>query len=129
MRIQWSLLAGLIFALITAIFAVINVNPVQVNLLFGTFDVPLILLILGCTLLGAVIVGSYSIYLQFRSQKKIKQLEHQLAQYTGDADTSLFENHESTNTLEDFHPHDDNTTNEELPGFTSSTANSGKTDH
>ncbi|MCE5171062.1 lipopolysaccharide assembly protein LapA domain-containing protein [Paenibacillus profundus] len=80
MRIQWSLLAGLFFALITAIFAVINVNPVQVNLLFGTFDVPLILLILGCTLLGAIIVGSYSIYLQYKSQKKLKGLEQQLAQ-------------------------------------------------
>ncbi|UHA72587.1 LapA family protein [Paenibacillus sp. 481] len=79
MRIQWSLLAGLLFALITAIFAVINVEPVQVNLLFGTFDVPLILLILGCTVLGALIVGSYSIYLQYKMQRKIKMLEQQLA--------------------------------------------------
>ncbi|CAH8715938.1 lipopolysaccharide assembly protein LapA domain-containing protein [Paenibacillus thiaminolyticus] len=88
MRIQWSLIAGLIFALITAIFAVINVNPVQVNLLFGTFEVPLILLILGCTLLGAIIVGSYSIYLQYRSQKKIQQLEQQLAQLAPEAEAA-----------------------------------------
>jgi len=80
MRMQWILIASLLFALITAIFAVINVNPVQVNLLFGTFDVPLILLILGCTLLGAVIVGSYSIYIQYRTQRKVKQLEAQLAE-------------------------------------------------
>lgn len=91
MRIQWSLIAGLIFALITAIFAVINVNPVQVNLLFGTFEVPLILLILGCTLLGAIIVGSYSIYLQYRSQKKIQQLEQQLAQLSPEGITADME--------------------------------------
>lgn len=88
MRIQWSLIAGLIFALITAIFAVINVNLVQVNLLFGTFEVPLILLILGCTLLGAIIVGSYSIYLQYRSQKKIQQMEQQLAQLAPEAEVT-----------------------------------------
>ncbi len=79
-RMQWMLLATLFFALITAIFAVINVNPVQVNVLFGTFDVPLILLILGCTLLGAIIVGSYSLYVQYRTQRKVARLEKQLAQ-------------------------------------------------
>lgn len=77
-RIQWTLIAALVFALITAIFAVINVDPVQVNFLFGTFSVPLILLILGCTLLGAVIVGSYSIYIQYRTQRKVKLLQAQL---------------------------------------------------
>ena len=52
MKIQWSLIAALLFALITAVFAVINVNPVAVNLLFGTVNVPLILLIIGCSLIG-----------------------------------------------------------------------------
>lgn len=80
MRIQWTLIAALIFALITAIFAVINVDPVQVNFLFGTFNAPLILLILGCTLLGAIIVGSYSIYTQYRTHRKLKLVEAQLAE-------------------------------------------------
>lgn len=127
MRIQWSLLAGLIFALITAIFAVINVNPVQVNLLFGTFDVPLILLILGCTLLGAVIVGSYSIYLQFRSQKKIKQLEHQLAQLTGAESSSILESHASLGEQEGLHPNGE-PASEEPTGFTS-TSSANKPEH
>lgn len=126
MRIQWSLLAGLIFALITAIFAVINVNPVQVNLMFGTFDVPLILLILGCTLLGAVIVGSYSIYLQFRSQKKIKQLEHQLAQLTGEG-SSVLESHESLGDQEEFH-HNGEPATDGLTSFTT-TSSANKPEH
>lgn len=80
MRIQWTLIAALLFALVTAVFAVINVDPVQVNFLFGTFNAPLILLILGCTLLGAIIVGSYSIFTQYRTQRKLKLLESQLAE-------------------------------------------------
>jgi len=79
MRLQWSLIAGLVFALLTAIFAVINVNPVEVNVFFSVVKVPLILLILGCTLIGGIIVGSYGIYRQYKLQKQIKSLTAQLA--------------------------------------------------
>ena len=78
MKMQWSLIAGLLFALLTAVFAVINVEPVSVNLMFGTVRVPLILLIIGCTLIGGLIVGSYGIYRQYRMQKEIKSLTAQL---------------------------------------------------
>ncbi|GGH15746.1 LapA family protein [Paenibacillus segetis] len=78
MKIQWSLILALIFALITAVFAVINVDPVQVNLLAGSVDVPLILLILGCTLLGGIIVGSFGIYRGYRLQREIKTLKAKL---------------------------------------------------
>jgi uncharacterized integral membrane protein len=78
MKIQWSLIFALIFALITAIFAVMNVNPVNVNLFFGTVSLPLILLILGCTLLGGIIVGSFGIYWGYRLQKEVKLLKSQL---------------------------------------------------
>lgn len=78
MKIQWSLIFALIFALITAIFAVMNVSPVDVNLFFGTVSIPLILLILGCTLLGGIIVGSFGIYWGYRLQKEVKSLKSQL---------------------------------------------------
>ncbi|UNK17089.1 lipopolysaccharide assembly protein LapA domain-containing protein [Paenibacillus sp. N3/727] len=78
MKMQWSLIAGLLFALLTAVFAVINVDPVDVNLLFGMVHVPLILLIIGCTLIGGIIVGSYGIYRQYQLQKEIKSLAGQL---------------------------------------------------
>ncbi len=80
LKFQWTLILGLIFAVIIAIFAVINVNPVQVNLLFDRVQLPLILLILGCTLAGGLIVGFYGIYRQYFLQRKIKQLEAQIAQ-------------------------------------------------
>lgn len=79
MKIQWSLILALIFALITAIFAVMNVNTVDINLFFGKVSLPLILLILGCTLLGGIIVGSFGLYRGYRLQKEVKMLQAQLA--------------------------------------------------
>jgi putative membrane protein len=78
MKMQWSLIAGLLFALLTALFAVINVNPVEVNLYFSVVNIPLILLIIGCTLIGGIIVGSYGIYRQYKLQRKIKRLSTEL---------------------------------------------------
>lgn len=78
MKIQWSLILALIFALITAVFAVMNVDPVHVNLFAGSVDIPLILLILGCTLLGGIIVGSFGIYRGYRLQREVKSLKAQL---------------------------------------------------
>ncbi|GGF69686.1 hypothetical protein GCM10010912_13560 [Paenibacillus albidus] len=88
MRIQWSLIAGLIFALLTAVFAVINVDPVQVNFGFNVVSIPLILVILGCALIGGIIVGSYGIFRQYKLQKQIKLLSAELAKLR-DAHTSL----------------------------------------
>lgn len=78
MRIQWSLIAGLIFALLTALFAVINVDPVQVNFGFDVVNIPLILVILGCVLIGGIIIGSYGIFRQYKLQKEIKTLTAEL---------------------------------------------------
>ncbi|MHA6529786.1 LapA family protein [Paenibacillus sp. BAC0078] len=78
MKLQWSLILGLIFALLTAVFAVINVDPVQVNFYFDQVSLPLILVILGCALIGGVIVGSYGIFRQYKLQKQIKVLTAEL---------------------------------------------------
>ncbi|EOS56222.1 LapA family protein [Paenibacillus barengoltzii] len=78
MKIQWSLILALVFALITSVFAVINVDPVQVNLLFGSVSLPLILLILGSTLLGGIIVGAFGIYRGYRLQREVKGLHAKL---------------------------------------------------
>ena len=87
MKFQWTLLLGLVFALIVAVFAVINVDPVTVNYLFGESEWPLILVILGSVLMGGIIVGSVGLFRMFVLQrevktlrKKNKSLEEQLAQ-------------------------------------------------
>ncbi|MDP4097751.1 lipopolysaccharide assembly protein LapA domain-containing protein [Paenibacillus sp. P96] len=78
MKLQWSLISALIIALLTAIFAVINVKAVQVNLLFQVVEIPLILLIVGCTLLGGLIVFSLGMFRQFKLQREVKRLKRQL---------------------------------------------------
>jgi lipopolysaccharide assembly protein A len=78
MKIQWILICALIFALITAIFAVINVEPVKVNFFFTETSTPLILVILSATLLGGLIVGLFGIIRQYKLQRTIRSLERQL---------------------------------------------------
>lgn len=88
MKFQWSLIAGLIFALLIALFAVINVDPVEVNFGFDVVSIPLILIIVGCALIGGVIVGSFGILRQYKLQKQIKVLTAELAKLQ-DANNSL----------------------------------------
>lgn len=87
MKFQWTLLLGLAFALIVAVFAVINVDSVTVNYLFGESQWPLILVILGSVLMGGIIVGSVGLFRMFVLQREVKSLrkknsllEQQLAQ-------------------------------------------------
>ena len=75
MKFQWSLLLALVFAIIVAIFAVVNVDSVPVDYVFGTAQWPLILVILGSALLGAIVSGSVAIFRSFVWQRRVKQLE------------------------------------------------------
>ena len=75
MRFQWALIMGIIFALIVAIFAVINVDPVIVNFAFAQAELPLILVILGSVLMGGLIIGSVSLFRLFVTQRKVKYFE------------------------------------------------------
>ncbi len=75
MRGQWGLITGIIVVLIIAIFAVINVEPVEVNYLFGQNEWPLVLVIIGSVLMGGLIVGSVGIYKIYRLQQEVKKLQ------------------------------------------------------
>ena len=79
MKSQWMLLLAFLFALIIAIFAVINVEPVQVNFLFGQTSIPLILVILFSTLFGGLTVGALGLVRVFVLQRQVKQYKKQLA--------------------------------------------------
>ncbi|MCM3748397.1 lipopolysaccharide assembly protein LapA domain-containing protein [Paenibacillus pasadenensis] len=78
MKTQGLLISGLIFALIIAIFAVINVDPVQVNFLFAQTNSPLILVILGSALLGGLSVGLLGIIRSYRLNRQLKALQREL---------------------------------------------------
>ncbi|MFZ4451899.1 LapA family protein [Salibacterium aidingense] len=79
MKGQTALICGLIAALIIAVFAVINVDGVEVNYLFGTAEWPLILVILGSVVMGAVITGSLGIIKVYRLQQELKHLKKSAA--------------------------------------------------
>ncbi|SFE27360.1 LapA family protein [Alteribacillus iranensis] len=80
MKTQTLLILGLAAALIIAVFAVINVDSVEVNYLFGTAEWPLILVILGSVLMGAVIVGSLGMVRMYRMNQEVKQWKHEAEQ-------------------------------------------------
>jgi putative membrane protein len=77
MRGQWSLIIGLIVAILIAVFAVINVDAVRVNYLFGHAEWPLILVILGSVLMGAIVAGTVGMLRIYQLQAEIKRLKKQ----------------------------------------------------
>ncbi|ARF13058.1 lipopolysaccharide assembly protein LapA domain-containing protein [Sporosarcina ureae] len=78
MKFQWTILVGLLFAVLIAVFAVFNVESVPVNYFFGTEMIPLVLIILGSALLGAIISGFFAIYKSYIGGRRVKELEKQL---------------------------------------------------
>lgn len=78
MKIQWTFVVGLIFALIIAIFATVNVDSVQVNYVFGEARWPLILIILGSVLIGFIISFCFSAFRMYGGKKQTKAVRKEL---------------------------------------------------
>jgi putative membrane protein len=79
MKGQWGLILGLLAALMIAVFAVINVDVVQVNYLFGTAEWPLILVILGSVLMGSVMAGGLAIVRVLQLQHEVRRLKGRIS--------------------------------------------------
>jgi putative membrane protein len=77
MKGQWTLIIALVFALIVAVFAVINVDPVRVDYLFGEASWPLILVILGSAAMGAFAVGAAGLFRIILLQKRVRQYQRE----------------------------------------------------
>jgi len=80
MKGQGILISAFAFALVIAVFAVINVDQVQVNFLFAKTNTPLILVILVSTLLGGLTVGLFGMLRIYKLQKTVKALEKRIAE-------------------------------------------------
>lgn len=78
MKGQGMLISAFAFALVIAVFAVINVDQVQVNFLFAKTSTPLILVILVSTLLGGLTVGLFGMIRIYKLQKSLKAAEKKL---------------------------------------------------
>ncbi len=75
MKFQWNLLLGLLFAIIIALFAIFNVDAVQVNYIFGKAEWPLVLVILCSALLGAMVSGFVAMFRAVQSNHRVKELQ------------------------------------------------------
>jgi putative membrane protein len=84
MRGQRLLIFALIFALIIAIFSVLNVDAVPVNYLFGEALIPLIIVIIASALTGGLIVGAVGIFRQYLLQREVKLLRKTIKNQLGD---------------------------------------------
>ncbi len=73
---QIYLMGALIFALLVAIFAIQNTNPVDIKFLtFKLQEISLVLVILGSALIGAVVVFFLGAVKQISSYRQIRELK------------------------------------------------------
>ncbi|EUJ31843.1 hypothetical protein MFLO_08557 [Listeria floridensis FSL S10-1187] len=75
MKNQWQVILGIILVIFIAIFAIINVDSVEVNFLFAKANWPLVLVILGSVLVGCLIIFCLNIAKVRTANKQIKQLK------------------------------------------------------
>lgn len=75
MKGQWGLIVGFFVALIIAIFAVINMEVVAVNYMFGTAEWPLVIVIISSVLMGSILVGGVGIYTIYNLKSDLKKLK------------------------------------------------------
>ncbi|WP_409297502.1 lipopolysaccharide assembly LapA domain-containing protein [Peribacillus sp. SCS-26] len=77
MKTQWTFIIALAFALVVAVFAVVNVDSVTVNYVFGTSRIPLILVILSSAFMGGIIAGSLGLIRVFSQRREIRRLKQE----------------------------------------------------
>lgn len=97
MRGQWALIISLVIAIIISVFAIINVEAVPVNYLFGVAEWPLILVILGSVLMGAIIAGAMAMVRIYRLQHEMKRMKqaHAVPEFDSEDNQTMVDEDES----------------------------------
>ncbi|MBP1932791.1 LapA family protein [Ammoniphilus resinae] len=80
MKYQWNLVLALLFALIVALFSLANTTPVSVNYLFGSKEIPLVLVIILSSFLGGIAIGLVSTFFYMKLKWKLYKVEKELQQ-------------------------------------------------
>lgn len=75
MKQQWQLFVGLLLSLVIIVFAAMNTVVVPVQLGFGEFSTPLIIIIFGAIFMGAVLISLLMTSILWKQKKTIKQLK------------------------------------------------------
>lgn len=72
---QGTIIFGLVFAIIIAIFAIQNASIVALNILTWEFEISLAVVVLGSIIFGALVIGIFSYVKQFQLRRKNKNLK------------------------------------------------------
>lgn len=78
---QWRVLLGFLLVLLIVVFSVLNTTAIPLSFGFTSVQAPLILIILGSAICGALIVLLTSSTTILKNNRKIKQLDKELAEY------------------------------------------------
>lgn len=78
MKRQWGTILAIILIAVVAFFAVINVDTVPVNFGFGVVAWPLIMIILGSLLVGALATVLISMGTTYKNKKELKNAKKEL---------------------------------------------------
>lgn len=89
MKNQSKIIVGFILVFIVAIFSVINTDKVAVNFGFATIQSPLIFIILGSTVLGALIVFVTWFSSFWKQRKEIKEMKATIATYENEIEERI----------------------------------------
>lgn len=78
MKGQTYVIIAIVLLILVAVFAVTNVDAVEVNYLFWVVESPLILVILFSVLMGGLLVATAGSVRFFQLKKEIKELQKEL---------------------------------------------------
>lgn len=79
MKKQWSTVLMIFLVFIVVIFAVLNVDPVNINFGFTILEVPLVIVIIGTLLIGVLIAVTWSTTIIMKERSKLKKVNQELA--------------------------------------------------
>lgn len=79
MKKQWSTVLMIFLVFIVVIFAVLNVEPVNINFGFTVLEVPLVIVIIGTLLIGVLIAVTWSTTIIMKERSKLKKVNQELA--------------------------------------------------
>lgn len=91
MKKQSSVIIGFLLVLIIVLFAVLNNKNVPVSFGFASFSAPLILVIIGSAIIGALIVFVTTSTALWQQKKQIKQLTRDLTESKNNLDQKIAE--------------------------------------
>lgn len=88
MKIKFQIILLLLAILLIATLSIVNMQSVSINFLVGSFQLPLIIVILCSVLLGMMITFLLGLPQTFSLKKQVKEMEKQAKQLSQEKSSS-----------------------------------------